>query len=387
MADAVLTLAGVSVYRDGDGRHWVGGVGEEEAVELDYEPAEELNEDGTAVVGGLLPPGATRASVRDPRGEMQPARTGSGVWLALIEDHGMFSEPAVVYRDEGGSIVPRPAPEGAEREPVPDAGSECPACAGREWERLVAGGDADLRCTRCGHVEEMGLIARAEAVEGGLDTREPIEAVEDELGRSEPIVAERELYERDLAPLMKGLARETRGVFEKVRFPVYAPPPSWPGERSFGGWSSEGRRVSAVTLRHQALSVETSRPGEDDWETERERCLRALTEVLLRDDAEAGAPGGSDAAVALGFAAREREHSEAAFRAEEGRAEIRVDGEPAPFYVLTSGAAWAACGRVGDVVVTASGTEGRPKDLELARVEDPEPYTSWMPPGFRPPGV
>jgi hypothetical protein len=85
------------VYRDDEGT-WLDG------CLLDQRPGREGIGGGRWAVGGLLPPGASRAIV-----EGVEAATRGGAWLAVIDAPGMFGEPAVRYEAADGTVVRPPA--------------------------------------------------------------------------------------------------------------------------------------------------------------------------------------------------------------------------------------------------------------------------------------
>jgi hypothetical protein len=359
-----------AVFRDADGRHWLssashGGTGLE-----GYEPALEGLEGDAVVVGGLMPPGATEALFRDSRGEMRTAVAGGGAWLAYIDDHDMFAETAALFRDAEGAVVRRPPPAGARSEPIPDANVDCPACGASEWERIawthrweeedLDEERSELRCVRCGHGTEEGAVSIA-----GIEVE----------GDGEPVDEPRippEWLERQ--------ERAARDTFERAAFPIYGLGAGWEGPRMWGGSSWDSQGIKTVSLCHGDLNargpridVETVAPDED-WRTSRDLCLDALSSKLMDGPGQQLSTESSTAAISLSFTARHREVSERAARAQSATVEIRVDGAALPFYAVSEGDVWAACGAVegARVVVSAVGV-GR-DEVELATVTDPGPY-------------
>jgi Zn ribbon nucleic-acid-binding protein len=362
-----------AVFRDARGRHWLSSTSEGGTGLEGCEPALEGLGDAVVIVGGVLPPGAERVRCRDARGEMVPGVAGNGAWLARFEDHDMFTSIAVAFEDAEGRLVPRPPPEGAVREPIADVAAECPACGAADWERVSwthrwedEGMDEErsaVRCARCGHAEDEGTTVGSVAI---LES-------DDEDADEQPVPAiPPEWLERQ--------RRDALDAFTKAEFPVYALS-AWDGPRSFVGWSSDSRRVTAMTVHHGPsgpgphVDVETM-SRDEEWQSDRELALERLSEQLT--DEVPGLPpvDASSGAVALWFAARQREGSERAARAETRTVSVEVDGRRVDFQLVSEGDAWAAVGRVerGAVVLSARGVD--PSAIALVRIEDPEPYVS-----------
>src|SRR5687768_11416920 len=102
------------VYRDAKGT-WM-GAGPGGATLLDTRPARMGIGGGRMLVGGVLPPGASRAIV-----EGKDAATGNGAWIAIIDSLGVGYELAARYETPDGTILRHPSPAGWTREAVSDA--------------------------------------------------------------------------------------------------------------------------------------------------------------------------------------------------------------------------------------------------------------------------
>jgi hypothetical protein len=355
------------VYRDRDGLLWLSGGRDGGTMLDDGSPAHEGLDGDLSVAGGRLPPRATKALVRDARGEMQEAATGAEVWLVVLHDHVASPQPVARFHDADGEIVPVPLPDGATSEPVPDADERCPACDAADWhdvrwtqEWAVADAREEmeaLRCGRCGHTEQGGGTVVSLEID---DDDTPVTR------RLPPDWSEQE-------------RREHLGVFERAGFPVYGLSDAWTGERSIGGWGDTRRRLTEIHLDHGSsepgphVTVETMRGGEDDWRSDREICVDALS-ALLDSREEIDLERRSHAALSLWFAASHRRQSERAARAEPSTVAIPVDGRPVDFYLLADGDRWAACGRFGEVAVKITAADVAPSEIELVRIDDPEPY-------------
>lgn len=373
----VLTLeherGSTSIFRDARDRHWLGVETHDGTLIESHDPVLIGLDDDAVVVGGVLPPGATEALCRDGRGEMRPARTGSGAWIVCLEEHDMFLEIAALFRDASGALVPRPLPDGATIEGGVDADEACPACAAREWQRVrwtqrwedegLEEERSGLRCVSCGQpASDEGFVAIA------------IGETTDEAEDGDAAVAAEPPPE-----WLERTKREGRGAFRKAKFAVYGVA-SWEGPRFYSGSSRSGRRLTSVSLRHGDLyargpyvDVETSARAED-WRSDRELCRDALASMLLSGSSAAPGVERSHSAMSLWFAGREREHRERAARAAAATTEIAVDGEPVPFYMLADEGRWTACGRVGAVRIVVSAADVPATAVELATITDPAPY-------------
>ena len=118
------------------------------------------------MVGGLLPPGASRALF-----EGEPAVSGNGAWIAITNALAGGAEVAARYEAGDGTIVRPALPAGWAHEPVSDADEPCSACGAVTWEHVTPtdgsrgmsrsnGGplrpSAVVVCLRCGHEVHAG---------------------------------------------------------------------------------------------------------------------------------------------------------------------------------------------------------------------------------------
>ena len=359
------------VFRDRDGAALLSSTGRGGTVLNEHEPAREQIEE-ISICGGLLPPGASAALVRDARGAMVPASAGNGAWIARVEAGASFHDPVARFVDEGGTLVPSPLPDGATTAPLPDAADPCPACDAFDWQLVrwtrvwMDDFTQELeapRCVRCGYVEQRGV----------REVSEP-EAEEIHVMQGEPLPDDWEERDRE----------ERRQALGGVRFPLYGLGPGWRGGRAVGGWGSTGGTTTGIILYHgeilyeqavgPSVTVESARTERDELRSDREICVDALVTLIAEDEKDRDMGDASSAAVALWFAATERTARERAHSATQGSTTIPVDGKPVAFVLLDGGDRWAACARVGKVVVTVTATGVPLEGLELVRIKDTEPY-------------
>ncbi|MBJ7330788.1 MAG: hypothetical protein JHC95_12885 [Solirubrobacteraceae bacterium] len=319
---------------------------------------------------GELPKGVARVRVRAGTdwvdGQISADRS---VWLAVTRG----DDEIVRLEDAAGAIVPRPLPaEDAEREPIADAWSQCPACEACEWELIgweepgfedeEDEEDDDLsgpfqesaaRCRRCGHRVH------------GVDADEPEETEElEEFEEDVPAVIAR--------ARARDLAASGRPIYELA---------GWEGARSwagaFGGEHPDGPQAF--------VSLAFGEEGDAPWATVVTFCEADLdphveSGMMTAIDGDlpeppAPPPGASSAARSLAdrlfwSAWQEPEH-------EPVHAEIDIEGTPTIIEGLAGTVAWMGEGTVAPgvrVSVTAAGID--PAAVRLRRITDVEPYLS-----------
>jgi hypothetical protein len=323
-----------TVYRDDEGT-WLNG------TLLDQRPGREGVGGGRWAVGGLLPPGASRAIV-----EGEEAVTRGGAWLAVIDAPGMFGEPAVRYEAADGTIVRPQLPADWARELVADADEPCPACGGAKWERVTPTDDSRgthgwptgaerpapvIVCVRCGHEESEGtwFAATGEDPDAAVEDRRPP-------GRPTP---------------------------DGLDFPVYALSGA-AAEMTGQGWDTAG--VHSVTISHDGVRIETG-ALRHAYVDAREASADALTAVVHDADPPRWKPG-SRAAMALRLRRRDRAVASRVARALPFSVEIPVDGEPVRFDGVRCEAGWAAVGRTENVQITIGARRIAPEAVALRRL-------------------
>lgn len=321
------------VYRDDRGT-WLGG------TRVDQRPAREGLGGGRWAVRGLLPPRASRAIV-----EGVEAATGGGAWLALIDDLGVFGEPAVRFETADGAIVRPELPAEWARELVADADEPCPACGGAIWERVTPTDDSRgtqgppgaerpvpvIVCVRCGHEESEGVWFGPIGEEASV----PVE--------------------NHKPPEWPAL--------DAVDFPVYALAGA-DAEMTGHGWDAVG--VHSVTMSHDGVEIETEALRHAYFDA-REASARALTTVVHNADPPQWGSG-SSAAMALRLRARDRAVAARVARSEPFTVDLSVDGEPVRFEGLRCQAGWAAVGRTQDVQLTIGAHRIAPEAVALRRL-------------------
>jgi hypothetical protein len=321
------------VYRDDNGT-WLNG------TMLGQRPGVEGIGGGRWAVGGLLPPGASRAIV-----EGEEAAIGGGAWLAVIDAPGMFFEPAVRYEAADGTIVRPRLPADWARELVADADEPCPACGGTQWERVTPTDDSRgtqgwpgaerpvpvIVCVRCGHEESEGTWFGL----AGEDSGVPVES-----------------YQPPERPKLDGLD-----------FPVYALEGA-DAEMSGHGWDAAG--VHSVTVSHDTVQIETEALRHAYFDA-REASASALTTVL-QNAAPPRWGSGSTAAMALRLRSRDRDVATRVAQAQPLTIDLLVDGEPVRFEGLRCRAGWAAVGRTENVQITIGAHRIEPEAVALRRL-------------------
>jgi hypothetical protein len=337
----------VAVGRDARGRVWLGDPRPGTRL-TDYEPGVQGLAGEVTLAGGLLPPEAVAAVVRDRVGKLHEATCANGAWVALLPEPVRGERPLVRFRDEAGELVTVPLPPGVRLEPVSDAREPCPVCEARNWARVVAapcgryGEDGAGRltaavCRRCGHEEALGVLYA-------------------------PLAAE----VSDPAAVGTGrVTRDMNAAARSVRFPVYG---LVEHEPEVVGYGSHGQEVDRVTLAFgtaaDRITIETS--AEDPWESPDGLARRALEGLLGERDTEW--PERSQTAVLLWLNGRHRTHAGDAAAEPATERAVSIDGEPASFTTVSHDNRFAAVGDVNDLRITIAG-HGDPPDLALTALD------------------
>lgn len=166
--------------------------------------------------------------------------------------------------------------------------------------------------------------------------------------------------------------REMLAYFENPPMALLGLPAWWEGVRRIGGWGLSNKTVTRLALTHELvadtegpeLRVEISRYG-PGYADERED----MEEEFFLEQEFRGIEirGGADA---LDVEDLLRRRPKASWL----RTTIRVDGEPLEFEAMTDGARWVALAAWGDLIVRLQGHRFPVEDVELAVVQDVEPY-------------
>lgn len=342
-----------AVVCDGRGRVWLGDPDPGTLLE-DFEPGVEGLGPDTTLAGGLLPPGAVGAVVRDRAGRPHEATCANGAWLVLLPNSVRGERPLVGFLDKTGQLVAVPLPAGVTLEHVSDASEPCPVCRASDWGRVVAapsgryGEDGAGRptaaiCRRCGHEESLGVLfafappsAEAPCLDG-------------------------------VAELEAGVAREMVTVARSAPFELYG---LVGYEPTVAGHGSHGADIDSVTLAFETptgpVSVETS--AEDAWGSSTGLAREAL-EALL-DERDRGWPEGSETATLLWLNGRHRTHAADAAAAPARELAVSVAGVPTSFISVAHGERFAAVGHAHDLTITIGG-HGDPADLALNTLDPP----------------
>ncbi|MGH2838829.1 MAG: TFIIB-type zinc finger domain-containing protein [Thermoleophilaceae bacterium] len=329
------------------------------------------------VVGGALPPGATRAQLRGEPGASTDARAANGGWVAVIDRSGFHRETVVRYLDDAGEIVRRPLPPGTDVTPVPDAREPCPACGGRNWsvafgslEMLVPDHAMDrsddyaehrtVICDRCGHQEAVGAFLGISDDDEEAWPPEPAE--------------ERADVDRELAEAERILGNP----FADADFQIYGLD-AWEGIRALGGAGASNGRFDQVTLDHGSrdegawVSVTTESPDEHDFD-ERPKHHAEEAYGQVSDQFDAPWPRLSEEALTLLFAARSRAWQRTIAETERRMVDIAVDDKTVEFHLIGSERRWAASANYEQLRLTIQAVGVAPSGVRLIPVEDPSSY-------------
>jgi hypothetical protein len=341
-----------AIVRAGDGTLWLVDDGPQGVGTGVRDHRAEVGSIGPerTVAGGRVPDGAVRAVVRDRAGREHGATVGDGAWLALLDQPIRGESPVVRFLDVAGDVVAVPVPAGVETAPVGDAAVPCPACGAVDWGRVVrapsgrygedgAGRPTAALCRRCGHAESLGVLFAA-APGGG---------------------------EPDLAAIADARARMA-DVARTAPFPCFGPAGHAP---TLAGYGESDDVVDSVTLASTtpAGPLEVTTSTEPLWEPAAWTARRVLEGLHERDDAW---PDGSETAVSLWLAARDRAHAADAAAARDRAVSLSVDGRDTPFAVVVHGDRFAAVAQIGDLTLTVSG-RGAPDGLALVPVAGTRP--------------
>lgn len=360
--------------------------------ELDRDgPATMLDDYSTAVMGlagggrlegGLLPPGASTATVTDDAGVRRPAAVGNGAWAAVFaEPYDRHLSP-VCFHGADETIVAPPLPADWARSPVVDADEACPACdsvqrngtpgqaAAPRWDQVVPTDESrgssgpDMRptpfvvCRTCGHEHSVGAWF----------------SVGDDHHEHDP-----EMQARLIADGQARMAEEIRGPLRTSTLPVYAVP-GWTrrlGGWGMGGWEHAEGELTSITVDHGGageragpkLDVQTSHER-DEYGSDAARARSMLATGALREG-YGDAPNRSTAGLAIWMYIQDRELLRLAAVAPVEQRDIPVDGQPRRFAVVRSGAHWTAVSSQGLYRIALSGHDVDLETIELAALEDP----------------
>ena len=185
-------------------------------------------------------------------------------------------------------------------------------------------------------------------------------------------------YARMTAPNLAARASEhaMEAAFREPPFPIYGLAATWTGRRFMGGQGSDGRHVTSLSLAHGdpfdesgvELRVECSIREHDSIEF----CRRQAFEGLVRDNRRPPADATPDE-FSVWVHRSEREIRELPDPVWE-RSEIRVDGRPVSFDLLTGGRRWVAVARLEHSFVMLEARGISPRDVNLERVVDASAY-------------
>lgn len=158
--------------------------------------------------------------------------------------------------------------------------------------------------------------------------------------------------------------------FLAAPFPLYGLPPSWPGVRYLAGWSQAGgsKRLVRQSMRlghgeawreqGPRLVVKVGNCPDGPFEVRHNLVERMWMEAQLP----------TDDIHRLMAAARKRPDPDWS------QVLIPVDGEPQAFDYASEGQSWVARANVGGCTITLEGREFPMDSVELARIDDVEPY-------------
>ena len=380
MSDVLIELpGGEGVVRRGDGEIMVTGDvrcegGQRVREGNRFGPVKVWLPNDRSLVGGLLAPGAVGVEVVDDTGARVAAVVRAGAYAAVLEQPIDGQEPVVCCRDRAGSPVRRPLAGEYPGSLVVDADEPCPACGAIDYEECRPteqwrGGSPGhggttipspiVVCRRCGHEEPEGTIMRL--VSPG-DEDEEVRAARIARAR-----AERRVH---------GWYRNKITLLA-VMFPIYAAE-GWPAQ--INGSGSHGDELTELTIAHtdnedtelseESPRIEVTTSTEPLHESELVLARRRLEQWV--DIHHPHVPGLSDAAVTLWFSAMGRRRRAAALTAARSDAQIRIDGAPHPFTVLTGpGERWVAVRRHDDLTVTIAARDLDPASINLEPIADP----------------
>ncbi len=328
--------------------------------------------------GGVLPPGASSAHVRDVFGEYHAATLAAGVWLAVLPRGARFRAAPMLFRDGGGSVVRQPQPEGATRRPLDAAGERCPACDGDEWELVVRPRSrlwvpTELTvCRNCGY---------------GVFASPPPACIPDELPAAPPWLRRAgSLAGRAATALMEVWMLRT---LRAADFPLYGLSARWEGPRFLASSGGEILKTSTFELAHgdpaadrgPLVLVETTNGdmSEPEWLPPPLHAEETLFQTL--DDWEPAAHAGGMSAdhaeglrLVLADEERDRTLARRVLSASRRNRAIPVDGNPVEFSELQDTDVSVAAARIGEVDVSIVCRDVEVGTIELTRVEDVSAY-------------
>lgn len=335
----------VAVGRDARGSVWLGDP-RHGTVLKDFEPGVQGLAGDMTLAGGLLPPKAVAAVVRDRAGSSHKATSANGAWLAVLPEPVRGERPLVRFLDKTGELVAVPLPPGVTLEPVSDASEPCPVCQASDWARVVAaprgryGEDGAGRpnaavCGRCGHEEALGVLLTPLAAEA-------------------PAPA-------DVADIKARVAHDMTAMARSARFRLHGLAEHKP---TVAGHGSDGQHVDQVTLAFDTpagqITIETS--AQDPWQSTDALARKALESLLHERDIPW--PERSETATLLWLNGRQRTHAADAATAPATERAVSIDREPASFTTVGHDNWFAAVGEVAGLTVTITGPGDLP-DLAL----------------------
>jgi hypothetical protein len=362
----VKTLAKIDV---GDGReatifecpdgstHWSPGI--DVWLSADPEPVVASVPAGTLVAGEMAP-GSVSVEVRGAGRPLETLETvvAGGRFLALVAGEHEYGKVFTLFGDERGGIVAPALGEEQKREALRADDVVCPACGGRDWDRvewraethLGREGRRAVLCHTCGHapmgVETVGRPPRRQEPEFE-DTPHPLS--------SYPTAAE---------------------IVEVAPFPVYileAPELAGP---SFAGasWSETGLLSVRFEVRlGEASVVVTSESG--DWPTPAGEVARRELKSYLRRDARVRRDDPDRDVTALRIEQARRELWDAIDRVPAEKISLRVGQEAAEAELVEHEGTWSAS--TGTVTVKARNVMPGDVALGLLRPDDELAYFRW----------
>ena len=302
------------------------------------------------VLAGEMPPGSVRVEVRGA-GEALDSVVAGGRFLVLVSGRHRQGQVFPLFRDERGSIVSPALGEELKREALHADDVACPACDGRDWDRVewrVEKHDGRERrgavlCHTCGHAPIGVWIA-----ERRTSRDEPSPRASPPPLSPDPAAAE---------------------IIEAASFPVYVlDDPELVGPSYAGASWTEGRLLSiSLGARRGEASVEVTSQFDGVSRIGTPRLVRnALEMYLMRRTPVERDP--DDDVTALRRAEAQRRLWAAIERAPARAVALRVEDETVEAELVEHPDGWAA--NAGTVTVKGRDVSPDEVALRLLRPDD-----------------
>jgi hypothetical protein len=178
------------------------------------------------------------------------------------------------------------------------------------------------------------------------------------------------------ASAVKRAERSFEDAFRRSELPLYGLPPGWSGARFLGGYGTDGRNVTSLTLAHgdpydesgPEVRVEVSRASALPGEYQRRRLFEEL------ENASLGPPPVMDPEAFRRFVHERHRRIRDLPDPLWTPVSLSVDGRPVRFEHLAKGERWVACAPLDDAFLVLHGRRMPVGAVSLVRITDAAPY-------------